>query len=280
MSANQATSDQKAYVLGHSGAELGRLEEQSRFYRELTLRFFADAGVGPGQRVLDVGCGAGDVSLLASELVGDSGCVIGIDRNAAALDTARARANATGATNMKFVEADAGIDGGLDVVTDKAFDAIIGRFVLMYLREPAAALRRVAALAKPNATIAFIEMDLLGEAYPGAAPTWMHCLQLIRETYTKAGLEPLPGLKLYSWYVAAGLTPRRAQFFGRTEGGPTSPAYGYVEQTMRSLLPMMERFGVTTAQALDVDTIAERMRSETLASGGSLRMPTLGAVST
>jgi hypothetical protein len=150
----------------------------------------------------------------------------------------------------------------------------------MYLPEPAAALRRVAALAKPNATIAFIETDLLGEAHPDAAPTWMHSVQLIRETYAKAGLEPLLGLKLYSWFVTAGLTPRRAEFFGRTEGGPTSPAYGYIDHTMRSLLPMMERIGVTTAYALDVDTIAERMRSETLAGGGSLRMPTLGAVST
>jgi hypothetical protein len=49
------------YVLGHSEPELQRLIEQSRFYGELTEQFLRSAGLGAGMRVLDVGCGAGDV---------------------------------------------------------------------------------------------------------------------------------------------------------------------------------------------------------------------------
>ena len=61
------------YVFGSSEAELRRLIDQARYFGDLTERLFRRAGRRPGMRVLDVGCGDGDVSLLASALVGPSG---------------------------------------------------------------------------------------------------------------------------------------------------------------------------------------------------------------
>jgi ubiquinone/menaquinone biosynthesis C-methylase UbiE len=49
--------------------------------RPITERLLRSAGIEPGMRVLDIGCGAGDVSMLAAELVGSTGSVVGIDRN-------------------------------------------------------------------------------------------------------------------------------------------------------------------------------------------------------
>jgi len=51
----------QAYVLGHSDQELARLSEQARIVEPITRRFFREAGLVPGMRVLDVGSGAGDV---------------------------------------------------------------------------------------------------------------------------------------------------------------------------------------------------------------------------
>src|SRR5258708_39225271 len=84
----------REYLLGHSERELDRLQAQARLIDPVTRRFFHDAGVGPGIRVLDVGSGAGDVAFLVADLVGDSGEVVGADRVAAALGTARTRAAA------------------------------------------------------------------------------------------------------------------------------------------------------------------------------------------
>jgi ubiquinone/menaquinone biosynthesis C-methylase UbiE len=53
-------------------------------------------------RVLDLGCGAGDVSILAATLVGSSGSVVGVDRSAEAIAGATRRANATGMTQIQF----------------------------------------------------------------------------------------------------------------------------------------------------------------------------------
>src|SRR3989440_6850140 len=88
---NTAASQQSSYALGHSEQELERLAHQAQVFAPFTRHLFEQAGVGPGMRILDVGCGAGDVAFLAAELVGASGEVIGADRSAAAVEWAVAR---------------------------------------------------------------------------------------------------------------------------------------------------------------------------------------------
>src|ERR1700722_3576073 len=73
---------QAKYILGHSPEEISRLMLQATLLHPFTERLMKNAEIGPGMRVLDLGCGAGDVSMLAAELVGPSGSVVGIDRNA------------------------------------------------------------------------------------------------------------------------------------------------------------------------------------------------------
>jgi trans-aconitate methyltransferase len=77
--------------------------------------------------------------------------VIGVDRSARAIDLAQRRAAAAGRNNrVRFVTAD------LDTFTpDEPCDAVIGRLVLMYLRDPAATLRRLCAHLRPGGVIAF-----------------------------------------------------------------------------------------------------------------------------
>ena len=58
-------------------------------------------------RLLDVGCGLGDVSLLCGELVGSAGDVVGVDRAASAIEAAQERAKSTSAANVTFVRGDA-----------------------------------------------------------------------------------------------------------------------------------------------------------------------------
>ena len=65
------------YILGHSPEEMRRLEDQARFWGDLTAQVFRAAGLCEGMRVLDFGCGAGDVSFLAAQFVGASGEVVG-----------------------------------------------------------------------------------------------------------------------------------------------------------------------------------------------------------
>ena len=94
---------QPRYILGHDRDELDRLIDQARFFGDLTDEVLRRAGVGPGMRVLDLGCGTGDVLFLATRLVGPTGAVLGVDRSAAAVAVAERRARDAGLGNVSFV---------------------------------------------------------------------------------------------------------------------------------------------------------------------------------
>ncbi|RKU27561.1 hypothetical protein C6495_16115, partial [Candidatus Poribacteria bacterium] len=126
--------------MGRSEAETRRLIEQSQLYDGVTRRFLNAAGIEKGMKVLDIGSGAGDVALTLAEVVATNGSVVGVDVNAEILETARSRADAAGITNVTFIAGDART---LNLPND--FDAIVGRLVLMYMAEPADALKQLAA---------------------------------------------------------------------------------------------------------------------------------------
>ena len=129
------------YLFGQSAGETERLRLQARMFAPYTAWFLEDAGISPGMKVLDVGTGAGDVALLVAVLVGQEGTVVGIDFNAELIGTARARAAAAGIENVSFVVGDAA-----SAELDRDLDAVAGRCVLFFAREPAALLRRLNGL--------------------------------------------------------------------------------------------------------------------------------------
>jgi ubiquinone/menaquinone biosynthesis C-methylase UbiE len=130
--------DNQIYALGHSEEELERLRVQSRFVEPITRQFFQEAGISAGMRVLDVGSGAGDVAFLTAELVGDSGEVIGTDQVAAAVATSTHRAKAKGLRNVSFRVGDAS-----ELKFDRPFDAVVGRYVLLFQADAAAMIREL-----------------------------------------------------------------------------------------------------------------------------------------
>ena len=94
------------YALGSTDAEHERLIWQAERFAPLTERLFREAGIGPGQRVLDIGSGVGDVALLAARLVGSSGEVVGIERDARSIARAQARVTDAALHNVRFVQRD------------------------------------------------------------------------------------------------------------------------------------------------------------------------------
>lgn len=265
------------YLLGRSEGERRRLIEQDAFLGGFTGRLFAEAGIGPGMRVLDVGCGVGDVSLLAASLVGPGGEVVGVDRDPLAVASARERVRAMGLRNVSFVEGDA-----RELVLDGPFDAAVGRFVLMYQADPVEVLRRVADHVRPGGVFAFQEWTLTDPfiSYP-RSPLWQYISDVGVETARRAGTQMEMGFGMYPAFVAAGLSAPRTIAERPVGGGPDYPGYEYLAGLMRSMLPLTERFGVATAEEVGVETLPERIRDEVVALGGVVAHPSMtGAWST
>jgi ubiquinone/menaquinone biosynthesis C-methylase UbiE len=252
-------SDQ-AYVLGHSDQELARLNEQARIVEPITRRFFREAGLVPGMRVLDVGSGAGDVSFLAADLVGDSGAIVGVDRSSAAIAAARARAFAGARRNVFFRQGDP-----VEMTFDEPFDAVIGRYVLAFQKNPAAMLKKLAKHVRPGGLIVFHEGDLEGcQSFP-PSPIYDSCCRWLTETTRLLGVEPRTGMKLHSAFVSAGLPAPTLRLESAIGGAANSlDCLHLVGDVIPILLPEMRRLGVATAAEIGVETLAERMINEAI----------------
>lgn len=265
-----STEKRREYVLGHSTPELQRLIDQARFFGDLTAQVLTLAGLQPGMRVLDVGCGTGDVSFLAAQFVGPSGAVIGIDTSADAVNVAEQRVHTAGLTNVSFHVADV-----MEWTTNEPVDAVIGRLVLMYFADPAVALRRLAASVAPGGIIAFHEIDINGATSEPACPFFETTVNQVRQAFTRAGADIRMGMKLSTTFQEAGLPAPRMILGARAEHGPDSGIYDQLALITRTLLPLMEKTGIVSPGEIDITSLADRLRDEAVSRDATLISPSL-----
>lgn len=268
-------TEAREYIFEDRAAEQERLLAQATLFEPSTRRLLVEAGLTPGMRVLDLGTGAGSVAAIAAELVGPDGAVVGIDRDPDAVESARVLADRAGLRNVEFRVADVqtldGVPGG--------FDAVVGRLVLMYLADPADALRNAAARAQPGAVICMYEADF---TYPWASehtPLWRQVQGWVLDTLAKAGAEQRMGPSLFGAFYAAGLGEPQMLLASFAGGGSQAPAWG-IANLIRGVLPLMERLGVASRDEVDPETLSERLLTEVVASDGILTLPMFGAWST
>ena len=260
----------RTYTMGRSPEETERLIQQSGLYHDITNRLLSDAGLFTGMKVLDIGSGAGDVAFAAAELVGAEGKVLGVDMNGAILETARTRAAAAGLDNVDFA---VGAAEALDLDAD--FDALIGRLVLTYLPDPAETLKQLATHLRPGGIVAFQEVDfsIYSSITRPETPMLNQLAEWGVEVFRQTGANIGMGLDLYGTFVDAGL-PEPSLQYAAPVGGPESwIGYRFIADSFVSLLPLLEKFGITTAEAVDINTLAERLRAEVIASKRPLVLP-------
>lgn len=174
---------QVEYALGHSSRELDRLSFQGTVLAPYTRQLLTEAGLTAGMRVLDVGSGSGDVSFLAADLVGSNGYVLGVDRSPAAVDRARTKAVHHNARNVGFEVGDPA-----SMHFEKPFDAIIGRFVLMYQDDPATSLRNMIRYLREGGLVAFQELDSTACRSWPAGPIFEEAARWLMEGLRSSGV--------------------------------------------------------------------------------------------
>lgn len=260
------------YLLGSSDAEHERLIRQARHMAPFTERFFRDAGIGPGQRVLDLGSGVGDVAMLVGKLVGPSGEVVGIERDERSLGLAMARAKEGRQDNVSFIRSDI-----TQISINKSFDAVVGRFILQFVPNPVGVLQSVVPLLKPGGIVAFQEPSFA--AFVHLCPhlrLWSAGAMLIYETGRRAGVNPEMGFALHGAFQEAGLPAPKMHIDVPLGSDPDFTRWVY--DVIRTLLPRIQEFNLAVEPLGDLATLYERLEQE-IASANSVVpvLPLVGA---
>src|SRR3954463_1772605 len=130
------------YILATGGKDLEGLRLLQEVYGPRSQVTFERVALRPGQRVLEVGCGSGNMACWMAEQVGASGSVVAIDNSPEQIELARQQASARGLANIEFQTADAYSPR----LPEASFDLAYCRLVLMHLTQPVDALRTMRSL--------------------------------------------------------------------------------------------------------------------------------------
>jgi SAM-dependent methyltransferase len=266
---HDAAHDSSEYVLGHSAHERRRLDDQGAWTRAQTERLLREAGIVEGMRVLDVGCGTGDVSVIAAGMVGPGGEVVAIDRAADAVAAARERVDREGLRQVHVLEGDA-----TSFTDARGFDAIVGRLVVMHLRDRAGALRHLATLLRDGGVMAFADYILIPFAPPTPARAlYRRVFGWVIQGLAGGGSQPDVGLHLPRIFANAGI-PLDGYFIEVLPVIDTDrTAFAMLSAVTRTLAPALERMGAVTAAELDIDTLEARLIAESEAEPGTVFGP-------
>lgn len=263
-------TEEHTYLLGHSSPELERLQRQAQFYEPLTAQALYLAGIQPGMRVLDIGCGAGDVSLLLARMIGPTGEIIAVDTSAEALAVAERRLASAGIENVHLIE-----DDIATIQLDAPVDAVVGRLILMHVQDPVGVLRNLSRALGPSGLLLMQEMDIgEGKSEP-PVPLVEELLELCRQAFVRGGVDARPGLRLHDQFVAAGLPAPMLTSLGRIEAAPAPLCAAMLTGVLSTLLPVIEATGLGTAADLQLDTLPARLSEHLERAGGLAFAPPL-----
>jgi len=191
--------DSSEYVLATGVKALGRLLMLDDIYAPAGKRGLLKAGLKPGMRVADFGCGVGAMTRNLARMVGPDGCATGIDLHEAQLVEAGSLCAACDLTNVSFWKADA-CDTKLP---DNSFDLVYCRFLLIHVPDPVACLREMKRVLKPGGIVFAEDGDLLsGGGSPASALD--HFGGLFERLGPRKGVDYRLGRDLYHLVKRAG----------------------------------------------------------------------------
>jgi ubiquinone/menaquinone biosynthesis C-methylase UbiE len=247
---DRATTDEEA-----------RLEHQSRIIDPITEHHLHATGFPfEGQRVLELGSGAGDVTLLLASEVGKHGSVTAVEGSPTAIEASTRRVTEAGFANVTFLEGDlTALDEVLE--DEPPFDALVGRFVLQFVPDAVRTLKTASRHVRAGGPVWFQECDThYVWSYP-ATPLWDEARDRFHRGMTAAGVEQRMGLRLYGTFLDAGLPAPELRLEAAIAGGGLAHADVWAG-VIEAIVPTLEHHGIATAEEVDAPTLATRLLEE------------------
>jgi ubiquinone/menaquinone biosynthesis C-methylase UbiE len=181
---------------------------------------------------------------------------VAVERDRNSIAKASARVTEAGFHNVSFSESNVN-----EILDEKPFDAVVGRFILMYLPDPVATLRSISQVVRPGGVLVFQEPTWVPViTHLTQLPLWLATASLIDKTMRAASANHDMGTELYQTFTEAGLpapTVRMELPMGRE---PYLAQWYY--DTLCSLLPQMEQLDMPIESLGSLDTLVQRLQEE------------------
>lgn len=269
MTAIQRALQPDGYVLERNDAEAARLRDQARVLEAATERMLRAAGLEPGMRCLDAGCGTGEGMRICGRIVGHAGHVTGLDIDPATGRRALAAMLAEEGPQFAFVAGD--ITRG-DPVPGAPFDMVFARLLLLHMADPVGTVGRLAALVRPGGRLVLVDYDMGRLAVRPEHPAFDRAFQILTECFRRSGKDIETGLRLAQHVIAAGLP--------EPEGWDYVPSFGPVGveghrlvDVLASLVPAAQALGIAPPD--EIEPLRAELRAVVAAGKRMMICPTL-----
>jgi len=210
------------YIHGTDPAEQERL---SRLNDLLNAQSLARLRIERGNRVLDVGCGMGQLARAVARAAGPKGLVVGVERSRE--QVAEGKRQALGAGEAHAVDMREGDAAALPLTEDEwgTFDVAHARFILEHVTDPAAVVREMVRAVRPGGRIVLEDDDHDVLRFHPAIPEFEEAWRAYMRSYEAVGNDPCIGRKLPALIAGAGAVPRAIDwpFFGACQGSVDFP---------------------------------------------------------
>ncbi len=185
--------NENSYVIGVGKDDEERLLLLNELFGKTSKDLLLKAGLTQGMRVLEVGCGTGNMTRWIAKQVGDNGHVTAVDISPEQIDIAKK--NCSESNNITFIASSL-----FDLNTTKKYDLIYSRFLVMHLQNPFDGLQYLTQLLKPNGILVSEEAtNSVTACYP-ESPVFRKYRELVMALFTKKNIDFDIGEKLYYYF--------------------------------------------------------------------------------
>jgi ubiquinone/menaquinone biosynthesis C-methylase UbiE len=233
------------YVLETGGKGKTRLNLLHQVYGGETEKLLLEIGLRPGITAADIGCGPGIATCFMARHVGVTGFVVGVDASVEQLQVARVEADATGFTNVRFIEADVYAIG----IEDNYFDLVYARSLLSHLQRPLGAVMEMRRIVKPGGVLVCEDIDMRNIFTEPGTPEYSRMVEIWIALGEYMGADLSVGVHMADLF-------RKAKFEGVNERSH-QPRFNsgekkrYWEYTLYELEPVLIKSGISTRRELD-----------------------------